>query len=144
MSEGMQEYLPEDPLPGQIIEVPEGVDGGSATHITLQHEDKIIGETQQLLKIENVSRKWQVGRTHTIIPIKPETELRVRAVIKHYASLIFVEYLGWVGHKYKKEETILSDRIYEVLHTAIYMSVANGPHIYELIGLNMIDKGETK
>ena len=142
-NEAMLPYLPDDPLPGQIIEIPEGVDGGAATHITVYQKDTCIGEAQQLIKIENVSRKWQLGRTHTAVPLLPETLLRVRAVTKHYASLIFVEYFGWVGHAYKKEETTLSDRTYEILHTATYMSVQDGPNVYELVCLHVTDEGET-
>lgn len=143
-SKEMDNYLPDDPLPGQIVEVPDGVDGGKVTHILVYEGDTLIGEAQQLIKVENVSRKWQLGRTHAASPIKPEARLRVRAITKHYASLIFVEYFGWTGFQYKKEETLLSDRMYEVLHTATYFTVQDGPNIYELICLNAIDEGENK
>jgi len=142
--EEMNGYLPEDPLPGQVVEVPDGVDGGSATHIILYDGKTVIGESQQIIKVENVSRKWQLGRTHTAFPLLPESQVRVRAFTKHYASLIFVEYYGWIGHKYRKEETLLSDRVYEIVHTATYFSVQDGPHIYELVCLHATDEGEPK
>lgn len=145
-NEVMNQYLPEDPLPGQVVKVPDGVDGGHATHITLYQETEIVGESHQLIKVENVSRKWQLGRTVTSIPLKPETRIQVRAVTKYYASLMFVEYFGWIGHKYRDNETVHSDRLCEVIDTAIYFSVKDTkyPHIYEVVCLSAIDEGEKK
>ena len=137
----MTPYLPEDPLPGQVVEIPDGVDGGSATHITVYDGDLVIGETQQLSKVENVSRKWQLGRTTTVTPLLPEMIVRIRAVKQHYRSLIFVEYFGWSGHQYHKNETVLSDRVYTIEHTAQYYSIAEGPHIYELVCLHYNKEG---
>lgn len=138
----MTPYLPDDPLPGQVVEIPDGVDGGSVTHIMLHDGNVVLGEAQQLIKVENVSRKWQLGRTHTAFPLIPDTTIRVRAFTKYYASLIFVEYFGWSGHQYRKEEKVLSDRVYEILHTTTYTSIPDGPNIYELVCLHATDEGE--
>jgi hypothetical protein len=142
--EGMRPYLPEDPLPGQLVQIPDSVDGGSAVHITILNDQGVlIGESQQLFKVENVSLKWQLGRTVTTVPLRPETCIRVHAERRKYKSLMFVEYFGWVGSQYRDDAEVLSDRTYYILHAAPYANSKNGPNIYELVCLQVNDEGET-
>ncbi len=143
VNDAMQPHFPEDPLPGQVVKIPDGIDGGSVTHITIYNKNRVIGEAQQLIKVENVSSKWQLGRTNTIIPLHPEDIVQVRAVTKQYASLIFVEFFGWTGFMLQDVETVLSNKVYTIQHVASYSATKGGPYVYELVCLHS-EKKENK
>jgi hypothetical protein len=136
----MDEHLPSDPLPGQVVKVPDGIEAGDAVHVLLYtSEGNVLGESQRLSNVENVSRKWQLGRTVCSSKLAPEDVIHLRAERRPFDTLIFVEYFGWVGHTYRNAE-VIREGDYEVLYAAPYSLHAKADiHVYELVCLSKIE-----
>jgi len=82
-------------------------------------------------KIENVSRRWHLGRTHTVVPLKAEDEINVLALQKPILSMVYADYYAWVPYKYGEEE-VLADASFLVTDV-VPMTEIQGQHIYERV-----------
>jgi len=135
--EQIESYLPEDPEPGQVQELPEGVFGGEVTTITiLDLNNNILGESIQLTKVPNISGVWRLGRTYLSHEVGSLTDqlLRVRVATRKYTSFAFIEYLGWVGRHTTPEE-VLSDAKYSVLESNSSFVIGKNIIMYDTIGI---------
>jgi hypothetical protein len=137
--------VPEDPTPGQVIDIPKGRYAGGTTVLLVYRKTKLIGTSPRLLPIQNVARKYILERAALSVPIGRNDIIRVQARQLSFTQITFVEYIGWVGTKTHETELTLSDKFYRVL-TAVPVG-PQGEHVflYEKVCLNIIEpKRSTK
>lgn len=136
--------LPLDPLPGEIFKAPEGVALGESTLIQiLDAQNNVIGTTQGTAKVENVSKKWILDRTHTVTqPLTPDMHIRVRGITKKVTALVFREYYGWAPYSYGKEE-VIADASFLIAHAVVLFDHAT-QYIYEKVFMAAVEEPNVK
>ncbi|RLI88002.1 MAG: hypothetical protein DRP01_00180 [Archaeoglobales archaeon] len=134
---------PIDPLPGEIFEAPDDTPLGESIIIqVIGPQGTIVGLTEGTSKVENVSRKWSLGRTTTVIPLFPKMRIRVRGIQKHITALVFNEYYGWSPYSYAKD-IIVTDTSFIIEHTTPLFS-SEDHTIYEKVLLTAVEDADEK
>lgn len=131
--------VPEDPEPGQVLDLPEGHYAGGSTILHVFHKTKLVGTSPRLLPVTNIARKYILERASLSVPLKRNDIIRVQARQFSFTQVTFVECVGWVGTKTHKKELSLSDKHYKVLD-AIPIG-PSGEHffLYEKVCLSVIE-----
>jgi len=130
--------LPENPKPGQVIEVPKGQISAGQMSLTFIAAIKLIGTTTQLMPIQNVSGKYEIARTTTNTKLSKNDVIRVVGRQYIFNSVIFVDYFGWLGYGHSDEPQILSDKTYKILHVMPIGPTTKDCYLYEKICLETI------
>jgi len=108
--------LPPDPEPGEVFQMPEGQVGGASTMNFIYVGGNCVGHTSQYARVANVSSHSFLGRTVTTIPLGEGLVVRLLGEQFTFASVVFVEYFGWVVKEYNPKPTVLLDAKFDVLH----------------------------
>jgi hypothetical protein len=120
--------VPEDPEPGQVVDLPEGHYAGGATILHLFHKTQLVGTAPRLMPVPNVARTYILERACSTAPLKRNDLLRVKAVQLSFTQVTFIEFTGWVGTKTHPQELLLSDKFYKIL-TVVPIG-ATGDHFH--------------
>ena len=72
--------VPEDPEPGQVLDLPGGHYAGGATILHILHKTKLVGTAPRLIPVINVARKYILERAALSVPLKRNDIIRIRAL----------------------------------------------------------------
>jgi len=140
----MTEPLPQDPYNGQEVEVPEDLCWGSTTRIQLwsridsTNDIELIGHCENIERCATSSKYWTIKRAKTVLPLKPHSIVNVVAHEFDFASMVFIDGLGWVGARHRQPGKLLINKYLRVRINFVLDEGTGDTWYYELVGLETI------
>lgn len=138
--------LPEDPEPGQVIDLPKGQSIGGAVVLNLYFKRELVGSASRMIPIPNVTRMYRAERVTSSVELPRNALVRVQALQFSFVQVTFFQYFGWIGTKTAKKQTVLSDKYYKVLAALPVGPASENFRLYEQLCLQVINpsKGDKK
>ena len=114
----LEQLMPENPQPGDIVKMPEGYSCGEAHDIAVLLNGERVGSATGLRRIENVSNIYEADKVTVYgISLNYGDIIRIENYRYTYVSLMFVEFLGWRGREVYQPYDVTHRADYQILQS---------------------------
>jgi hypothetical protein len=137
----MDEFrLPEDPRPGQILEIPEGREEENRSEVLSLYQGTVcVGFTEGLDKVLNISGAAELQRSVLSKELKVGEPLEVRKEVLPIDAYEFVNFFGWQAHRYRDNPSTPWSQHYEIKYLAQIPHNHSVQFVYERICLQAVE-----
>ena len=140
----MTDTIPQDPVHGQTITVPESMCWGTTNCIQIfaatdssLGDEELIGWCEKAERCLTSSRHWAAYRVVTQERLQPGMCVRVLATVYDFDELMFLDGLGWIGTKKRMPGKTLIDKSLRV-RTVHVLNSTESNWYYEIVDLEAI------
>jgi len=132
--------LPEDPSPGQVLEIPEGREGENHSQLLSLYQGTVcVGFTEGVDKVVNVSGAMELRRCILSKTLKVGDRLELRTEVIPIAAYEFVNFFGWQAHAYQDNTSTEWSKEYRIQHLAEIPHKHSTQILYERVCLQAIE-----
>ena len=111
------ELLPDHPEPGQVVELPDGVTGGTIAVIVVMNDAKhVIGNAENIEHVANIAGHYNLSSVTLASPVHEGDNISVRAFTWDITAIEFVNFFGWQACRWDNPTKTLEEE-YEVCAT---------------------------